>query len=128
MTTILQIHREHSIIESNIKFYSQEINFLLKILTREYAIMANKSKIKILDSFWKEFEKYAIRLNALSNEIKKDEQDFYRMSTNNKEDLEKNTKNEEHYISECSAIIDELKLLKQSLYDYLENMPSYDTK
>jgi hypothetical protein len=124
MTTILQIHQEHSVIESNIKFYSLEINFLLKILTHEYAIMASKDKIKILDTFWKAFEKYSIRLKKLSDEIKKEEQDFLLMYESNNEDTESGKAKEEYIISEFSVIQDELKLLKQSLYDYLENIPS----
>ncbi len=124
MTTTLEIHREHNILESNIKFYSQEINFLLKTLTKEYAIMASKDKIKTLDAFWKEFEKHASGLQRLSNEIKKDEGEIYSMYTNSTEYIVKNTSREEQLMSEFLIIISELKLLKQSLYDYLENIPT----
>jgi hypothetical protein len=124
MATILQSHREHAILESNIRFYALEINFLLKILTREYGIMASKEKIKMLDSFWKEFEKYGIKMCMLSEKIQKKEHGLHVMYAKNPENTPENISREETIMSEFSATVDELKLLKQSLYDYLENLPS----
>lgn len=39
--------------------------------------MANPRKIKILDTFWKEFEKYVPKLRKLDEEIKQQEKNVF---------------------------------------------------
>ncbi len=68
MTTIedREVYRD---ITNEANFLKKEISFLMKILTNCYSTSINVEKIKILDTYWKNFETNIVQLNVLQTEI-----------------------------------------------------------
>lgn len=121
MISIPQIHQEYTLLESEIRFYTLEINFLLKILTREYGIMLDQKKIKALDAFWKEFEKYSGELKQLNEKIREREYNLANLYKDKTGSVLKENQYEAQLSAEFTDIHKKIKILKETLYDYLDN-------
>ncbi|HVD98923.1 MAG TPA: hypothetical protein VNB90_12020 [Cytophagaceae bacterium] len=123
MQTTLKATDEYTSFESTIRFYSLEINFLLKTLTKEYGVFSSKEKIKKLDTFWKAFEKFSKRLKDLSDERKQAELDqtILELYPNTIQNSSLENSWRKYFMAELSCVLYELQTLKNALYDYLEN-------
>ncbi len=122
MENIDELHRKYVTLESNIQFYKQEINFLLKILTKEYSIsITNEKIIKLLDSYWKEFEKHHNELETLEAEIKKEAHEISSLYKNEEHNISQYKFDEKKLFNKYSKIISSLKILKEHLYNYMES-------
>jgi hypothetical protein len=121
MENITEFHKKNIELKSNIQFYKQEINFLLKILTKEYTIsITDKEIVKLLDSYWKEFEKYLQKLEGLELNIKYQELEILSFYKNNGNEPKKEIE-EEKIATQYLSIVNSLKTIKESLYNYLES-------
>ncbi len=122
MGNVNVLHRKHVELESNIQFYKQEINFLLKILTKEYSIsIAHEKIVKLLDSYWKAFEKYYQELEELEGGIKIEENKILFLCKNEEGQLPLDEIDEEKLLNTYSKIIISLNNLKENLYKYMES-------
>lgn len=120
MKTLTQTHTEHEQLISEISFLQNEIKFFLKLLSKEYAVSINEEKLKLLDAYWKEFETCIEQLLKLERRIRLEEKglaDFlydrpdcsYKFTMNDNQDL----------FSEFFNILDKVKTLKKSFYEYM---------
>ncbi len=114
MGTIQEIQQGNTgLLVSDIKLYKQEIQFLLKIITRQYASSMNRKEIKLLDTYWIEFEECRSKLELMEEELMSPESLSGVLSKNSLDN---------HTIStELQRITVSLKGMKSSLYTYLEN-------
>lgn len=119
METTIESRKSQSELEADIRFYKQEINFLLKTLTKEYSIcMTHQPSVKLLDSYWKEFEKYKHKLNELELTLQAQKQDLVLFC---KKKLSYDETEEKKMMAEFYNIIQSLKKIKTNFYNYLES-------
>jgi hypothetical protein len=108
-------------LESDIQFYTQEINFLLKVLAKEYTIsITHREIVKLLDSYWKELEKNVGKLKSLETEIKKSKVETIFLCKH-EINLLLPRPDEKKIFSEYRSIISSLKNIKRNLYNYMES-------
>jgi hypothetical protein len=125
MKNIKELHTKHVELNSEIAFLKQEISFFLKLLSKAYNDASQSSRIKILDGYWKEFEKCRDQLEAASRHI---------------ENCEKHAKSlyAEKGITRCqddeecsmglNNISRELKVIKESFYSFITDNQSLHEK
>lgn len=119
METTIKNPEPQSDLEADIQFYKQEINFLLKTLTKEYSIcMTHQPSVKLLDSYWKEFEKYKHKLTELEHTIHVQKQELVLFC---KKKLTFSEAEEKKISAEFHTIIQSLKKIKKNFYNYLES-------
>jgi hypothetical protein len=125
MKNIKELHSQHLQLNSEIAFLKQEISFFLKLLSKAYNDTTQSPRIKLLDGYWKEFEKCRDQLESVAQRI---------------ENCEKHAKSlyAEKGITRCqddeecsmglNAITKELKVIKESFYNFIieENKSVYE--
>lgn len=117
MNNLLELHQEHVELTSEVNFLKKEIDFLLKMLRNAYCISSNIEKVKLLDGYWRGFEKNRDRLDELLNKIKKEELNLSRIFQSQLIDEEKTLFKEDSLIASFYKINKEVKTLKESFYD-----------
>jgi len=119
MQTLLQLHKTHVDLSSEINFAITELKFLLKLVNKEYSICISNSKVKILDGYYVMFEQEVIKLLNLRDVVNKEEKDLVSLYTETKSDCYylSGDSVEEEYRKICSQI----KIVKESFYDYILN-------
>jgi hypothetical protein len=111
-----QLHIEHNELSSEIAFLKQEIKFLLKILSKSYSSSTDNRRIKILDAYWKEFEKCIDLLQQVSLRIKNCEVQI--RSSFEKDGVERCQDDAECTLS-LENVKKNLRALKESFYDFM---------
>jgi len=118
MKRIAELHAGHIEIISEINFLKQEISFLLKLLRKAYSTTLYQEEVKILDAYWKEFEQDKENLEALQKSVNYEEQ---RMAAIYRSDRVGVFKENADYMSTFKKICSDLRLLKESFYDFVES-------
>jgi hypothetical protein len=121
MSQLNELHKDHLELESDLLFYKQEISFLLKIIAPEYSKSVSIEKIKLLDSYWKEFEKYYKKLEQLISEIKEHEYNLSLVYRENFKQMLSTKLTETGIVVEYINLRNALRAVKASLYDFLGN-------
>ena len=125
MRNLAELHSMHTEITSEINFLKTELTFLLKLINKEYSQSVNSHKIKILDSYYVRFEQNIEALVKLNKEIHEEESDLKTLYKSDLIDTEKTEfKDWEKADFEIRRIVDEIKVLKESFYDYMLNKNS----
>jgi hypothetical protein len=119
MKNASELHADHTELTSDIVFLKKEIDFLLKLLRNAYSISVNMEKIKLLDAYWKGFEQNIARLEELLGKIKKEENQLAALCQENLIDGEKTYFNEEETVSAFYKLNKEVRVLKESFYEYM---------
>jgi hypothetical protein len=115
------IQQKYIELESDIQLYKQEIKFLLKVLAREYTIsITHLGIVKLLDAYWKEFEKSIEKLKNLETEIKKSKQETIFLCKHEINLLLPNL-DEKKIFTEYRTIVNSLMNIKKNLYNYIES-------
>jgi len=106
-------------ISSETIFLKKEIEFLLKILRNCYSSSSNLEKIKLLDSYWKGFEKNIAELELVLQNTNQNENSLAYSYQNGM--IEYNTYDftNNPLIKKYKDIEKEVKLLKESFYEYM---------
>ncbi|HEY8401463.1 MAG TPA: hypothetical protein VIK89_09390 [Cytophagaceae bacterium] len=124
MKNVVEIHSEHIELLSDIRFYNNEIDFLLRLINGEYkCAFSSREKIKALDAYYIEFEKYKSKLERLGKEIEEHENLLSWFCKEDLVDVEKtHLKDEKEIFNYYYQIIKELKVLKESLYNFISDL------
>jgi hypothetical protein len=111
----------HSKLCCEIKFSKQEIRFLLGIITKQYTLPSiSKETVKLLDTYWKEFEQLYLKFELIDQELKGSNND-HPLLEENLFLLKKNVCNNNcNLCHKYYNIVDCYNAVKASLYDYLE--------
>jgi hypothetical protein len=116
MKKMNDLHAEHNVLSSEIAFLKQEIKFFLKILSKSYSSSGDNKRIKLLDAYWKEFEKYRDLLEEVSTRIKNCEVQI-------RTSFERNGITKCQDDAECTLSLENVKknlrVLKESFYDFM---------
>jgi hypothetical protein len=116
MKKMAELHKEHTELSSEIAFLKQEIKFFLKILSKSYTSSSDNGRIKILDAYWKEFEKCRDLLEEVAKRIQNCELQIHTS-------FERNGIAKCQDDAECTLNLDNVKknlrVLKESFYDFM---------
>jgi len=118
MKRIEEAHTEHTEIISEINFLKQEISFLLKLLQKAYSSSLYNDDVKILDAYWKEFERDKESLEGLQKKVQYEEQ---RLAARYRREGAQLFNENNEYVSIFKKICLDLRLLKESFYDFVES-------
>ncbi|MDB5274576.1 MAG: hypothetical protein JWO58_2943 [Chitinophagaceae bacterium] len=113
------LHQHHIEISSHTHFLKKEIDFLLKILKNCYSTSMDMERTKLLDSYWKRFEKSINDLDGVLSRIHKEEKSMaihYKDLTMDADTLHLK---EEQLTTKFNDIATEVKLLKESFYEFM---------
>ena len=116
MKDIKQLHTQHLELNSEIAFLKQEISFFLKLLSKAYSDSINKSSIKILDGYWKEFERCKEQLELVAERIENCEK--HARSLFAEKGVARCQDDEECSIG-LRHISKDLKIIKESFYSFI---------
>jgi uncharacterized coiled-coil DUF342 family protein len=116
MKDIKQLHTQHLELNSEIAFLKQEIFFFLKLLSKAYSDSTDKRAIKILDGYWKEFERCREQMEAVSERIRNCEK--HAKSLFAEKGIVRCQDDEECTIG-LRQISRELKTIKESFYSFM---------
>ena len=119
MEKIAEIHQDHLLIHSDIAFYNTEINFLKKLLSAQYADTTNHEEIRLLDNYWKEFDRIKEDLRMLDHKINANEYNFKQMYLQAVENIYEAYTEEERIVIDFYSTREKLKLLKESFYSFM---------
>jgi hypothetical protein len=120
MRTVADQHFDFREIESEIAFMKQEIQFFLKLLSKQYAISINCCKVKLLDGYWKEFEKYKAKLEEVESVVKQNEHSFADASAVTGSDPDSLwVADGKNIYQEFYEVIKNIRTLKESFYAYM---------
>lgn len=114
-----ELHIHHKEITSDALFLKKEIEFLLKILRNCYSTSINLDKIKLLDSYWRSFEQNIDKLDLLLKRIRQEEKSMSVLYQEGSIDLESTLFGESAVLENYRNIEKEVKLLKESFYEYM---------
>ncbi len=120
MENIEVIHNHHIEIASQTAFLKNEITFLLKILNNCYSTSINIERTKLLDSYWKRFDRSMIALDNILSRIHKEEKSLsihYKDIVLDNETL--NIK-EEQLTTKFNDTVNELRLVKENFYEFMK--------
>jgi hypothetical protein len=121
METLSELHQEHTSLMSEIKFFQTEVKFLLKLISKEYKNLTEPKQVKLLDSYWKEFENETQNLKRVEREITDHEKNFCAICQDNLLNLTKTGRDENGLLREYLSIRNRIRLLKESLYAYFSD-------
>lgn len=122
MKTINEIHAQHNRLNSEIAFLQQEIKFFIRLLSRSYDDLTEKPKVKILDGYWKEFEKCNDDLKKVTERIRNCEKMAH--AKFDKLGMVKCQEDEECTMS-LSHVNNNLRTLKESFYAFVIDLNSH---
>ena len=119
MKTAEELHTQHIEVISEIEFLKKDLNFLLKILRNCYSPKVNTEKTKLLDSFWKSFECTISKLDTINKHIGSEENEIAYLYKN---ELigPSTTLLEDPFISAVKRINEEVKVLKNNFYEFMQ--------
>ncbi len=120
MENIEVIHKHHKEIASHTLFLKNEITFLLKILKNCYSTSMNIERTKLLDSYWKRFDNGTIALDQVLSRIHKEEKSIAIHYKDVLMDTETLTLKEDQLTAKFDSIATELRLLKESFYEFMQ--------
>lgn len=126
MRTATELHSDHIELISDINFINQEINFLLKLIKKEFSL-SNKDneKAKALTAYELEFNKCLDQLSALKSEILTHEKNLSLVFKDDLIHFEKTRlKDEDKLIAEYYDLKKKNRTLKESLYSFI-TCPSF---
>jgi uncharacterized coiled-coil DUF342 family protein len=124
MKTINEIHTNHIEVKSEIAFLRQEINFFKKLLSKSYTSLSDNVKVKILDAYWKEFEKYDAELVQLHSLIDSKEHELAVLFQSDLVDMDPKNFTESEEMSVYYGILKGVRILKESFYSYMSENSS----
>jgi hypothetical protein len=122
MKTLNEIHSQHNTLNSEICFLQQEIKFFIKLLSKSYNDLTEKPKVKILDAYWKEFEKCNDDLKKVAERIKNCEKMAH--SKFDKLGMVKCEDDEECTLS-MRTVSNNLRTLKESFYVFVIDLNNH---
>ena len=126
MRNLAELHSMHTEIVSEIEYLKNELTFLLKLINKEYSQSINSEKIKILDNYYVRFEKNIDDLAKLNKVIREEEKGLKTLYKSDLIDMEETGfKDWENADLEIRRIINEVKVLKESFYDFMLNKNSH---
>ena len=120
MKSFEELHIHHGEVSSEVQFLKKEVEFLLKILRNCYSTSVKLEKIKLLDAYWKGFEQNIEKLNSLSEKIMHEEQGMAVLCQDGLIDFERTLFNEDNHLAKLRTIEKEVKLLKESFYEFMQ--------
>jgi len=120
MKSLEELHIHHGNVSSEVQFLKKEIEFLLKILRNCYSTSIKLEKIKLLDAYWKGFEQNIEKLDFLLEKVNKEESSMAVLCQDGLINLEKTLFNEDNFLAKLRAIEREVKLLKESFYEFMQ--------
>jgi len=118
MKKIAEVHTNHSELVSDINFLTREIMFLLRLLRNAYSTSVQNEEIKMLDAYWKQFEKYKGNLGDLLEKIHSEE---IRLKTSFINDGTILFNENERFQLNYQTLYKEIRLVKESFYDFIIN-------
>jgi hypothetical protein len=121
METLRELHQEHIYLLSEIKFFQTEVKFLLKLISKEYKNLTEPKKVKLLDSYWKEFEAETQNLKKVEKEIENQEKNFASICQDHVMQANRGSRDENGLLREYLNIRERIRLLKESLYAYFSD-------
>ena len=116
MKKMSEVHSNHTEVISEVNFLKQEVLFLLTLLRKAYAV-ASAEEIKLLDGYWKEFEKCMVELEALLTKIQYEEEE---LGTRLRSEVSCVFNENDECQCRFSKIYKEVRLVKESFYDFIK--------
>lgn len=122
MKKATELHTDHIDLISEISFLKKEIDFLLKLLRNSYCDSLSNEKLKLLDGYWKGFEKNIQALEVLENCIKSEEKSLADLFKNDLFDREHSyVQPAAQFPVDFYKINREVKTYKESFYELMDN-------
>lgn len=119
METLDTVQQHHTQLSSEAVFLKKEIDFLLKILKNCYSTSVSDERIKLLDSFWKNFDRHLSDLDQLVSHIALQENKYSMRHKNHPVNSIIPDNKEETFKLKMNFIQIEIKLLKESFYEFM---------
>ena len=119
MKTLDAIQQNHTQLFSEAVFLIKEIDFLLKILKNCYSSSVDDDRIKLLDSYWKSFDQNLIDIDQLLDRLQLEEKKCSSWYKNQHMDSVFFKTKENEFKLKMNTIQDEIKIIKESFYAFM---------
>jgi hypothetical protein len=114
-----QLHQENNEMLSKSSFLKKEIDFLLKLVQKEYSHSLNSLKYHVLDSYSEMLTNASKKLNLLNSKILNNEREVDKSYHSIYEDLNYISFKEGKNAEELDRITSEIATIKGSLTEFL---------